>query len=88
VAFVDRGDTGERAAHGTRLAVVKRPAARPGFVLLPRRRVVARSHAWLARRRRRARDAARRPATRRGLQPLACALLRLTRFVALVTRRA
>jgi transposase len=42
VAFVDQGYTGEEAAeaaqqHGIRLEVVKLPAAKQGFVLLPRR---------------------------------------------------
>jgi len=42
VAFVDQGYTGEQAAadaamHGIRLVVVKLPAAKRGFVLLPRR---------------------------------------------------
>jgi len=41
VAFVDQGYTGEPAAedaaHGIRLEVVKLPAAKRGFVLLPRR---------------------------------------------------
>ncbi len=61
VAFVDQGYIGtepaaEAATHGRRLAVVKLPAARHGFVLLPRRWVVECSFAWAARFRRLARD--------------------------------
>lgn len=61
VAFVDQGSTGQdpataAAAHGIRLEVVKLPAAKRGFVLLPRRWVVERSFAWMARFRRVARD--------------------------------
>lgn len=45
VAFVDQGYTGEQAnaaaeAEGIRLEVIKLPAAKRGFVLLPRRWVV------------------------------------------------
>ena len=85
VAYVDQGDTGEdaaaaAAAHGIRLAVVKRPEAKRGFVLLPRRWVVERSCAWLARFRRLARDDERWPATRKGRHRLAFALLLLKRF--------
>lgn len=52
--WVDRGYTGEEAAaaaaaHGIRLAVVTRPVAKRGFVLPPRRWVVERAFAWLAR---------------------------------------
>jgi transposase len=61
VAFVDQGYTGEQAAadaeaKGIRLEVVKLPTAKRGFVLLPRRWVVERSFAWMARFRRLARD--------------------------------
>jgi transposase len=93
VAFVDRGYSGEQAAedaaaHGIRLEVVKLPDAKRGFVLLPRRGVVERSNAWLARFRRLARDYERLPETLRGLHFLAFALLLLARFVALVTQSA
>ena len=50
------------AAHGIQLEVVKLPEAKRGFVLLPRRWVVERSFAWLARFRRLARDYERLPA--------------------------
>src|SRR5512139_1774966 len=61
VAFVDPGYTGEgpvKAAqqHGLRLEVVKRDEAKRGVVLLPRRWVVERRFAWVARFRRLARD--------------------------------
>jgi len=60
VAFVDQGYTGDQPAadaqaHGIRLEVVKLPTAKHGFVLLPRRWVVERSFAWMARFRRLAR---------------------------------
>jgi transposase len=47
IAFVDQGSTGDdpaadAQAHGIRLEVVKLPAAKRGFVLLPRRWVVER----------------------------------------------
>jgi transposase len=89
VAFVDQGYTGaqaadDAAAHGIRLEVVKLPAATRGFVLLPRRWVVERSTAWLARFRRLARDYERLPQTLAGLHFLAFAILLLTRFVTLM----
>lgn len=86
VAFVDQGYTGDDAAeqaaeHGIRLEVVKLPNAKNGFVLLPRRWVVERSFAWLARFRRLARDYERLPSTLAGLHFLAFAMLLLTRFI-------
>ena len=68
IAFVDQGYTGpqaEQAAaeHGIHLEVVKLPQAKHGFVLLPRRWVVERSFAWMARFRRLARDYERLPET-------------------------
>ena len=61
VACADQGYTGEQtleAAHksNVELIVVKRPDASRGFVLLPKRWVVERSLAWLARFRRLGRD--------------------------------
>lgn len=93
VAFVDQGYTGEQAAedaaaHGMRLAVVKLPDARRGFVLLPRRWVVERSFAWLARVRRLARDYERLPETLAGLHLLAFAVALLRRFVTLMAQYA
>ena len=85
LAFVDQGYTGDAAgaaAEGIQLEVVKLPAAKRGFVLLPRRWVVERSFAWLARFRRLARDYERLPETLRGLHFLAFAVLMLQRAVA------
>jgi len=83
VAFVDQGYTGETpaadaAAHGIRLEVIKLPEAKRGFVLLPRRWVVERSFAWVARFRRLARDYERLPETVAGLHfvALACLMVR------------
>ena len=83
LAFVDQGYTGEQPAEdaGTRgiaLSVVRRPAAKRGFVLMPRRWVVERSFAWLARFRRLARDYERLADVLRGLHLVAfvCVMLR------------
>ena len=72
LAWVDQGYTGEEAAraaaaHGLTLEVVKLPAAKKGFVLLPRRWVVERTFGWIARCRRLARDYERLPGTFAGL---------------------
>ncbi len=89
VAFVDQGYTGEApeqaaAKHGIQLIVVKLPDAKHGFVLLPRRWVIERSNAWMARFRRLARDYERLPDTLKGLHFLAFAILMLAQFVHLV----
>jgi transposase len=93
VAFVDQGYTGERPAEdaaerGIRLEVVKLPEAGRGFVLLPRRWVVERSFAWLARFRRLARDYERLQDTLKGLHLLAFSVLMLKRFVTLMAQYA
>ena len=93
VGFVDQGYTGEQAAEdaaaeGIRLEVVKLPEAKRGFVLLPRRWVVERSFAWLARFRRLARDYERLPDTLKGLHLLAFAVLMLRRFLTLMAQYA
>lgn len=93
VAFVDQGYTGddptaEAAAHGIRLEVIKLPEAKRGFVLLPRRWVVERSFAWMARFRRLARDYERLPETLAGLHFLAFAILMLTRVVHVLVQSA
>jgi len=93
VAFVDQGYTGaapaaDAAAHGIQLQVVKLPEAKRGFVLLPRRWVVERSQAWLARFRRLARDYERLPQTLAGLHLLAFAIVLLHRFVTLMAEYA
>ena len=82
LAYVDQGYTGKKAAeaaaaHGIQLEVVKLTEARRGFVLLPRRWVVERSFAWLARFRRLSRDYERLSTTLAGLHWLdfACLLL-------------
>lgn len=82
VAFVDQGYTGatpaaEAARHGVRLEVVKHHEAKHGFVLLPRRWVVERSFAWVARFRRLARDYERLAVTLAGYHWLAFAMLML-----------
>jgi transposase len=89
LAFVDQGYTGERPAaaaqeNGMRLEVVKRPQARKGFILRPRRWVVERFFAWTARFRRLARDYERLPETLAGLHFVAFACLRLARIVEVV----
>ena len=86
VAFVDQGYTGDQPAadaqaHGIRLEVVKLPTAKRGFVLLPRRWVVERSFAWMARFRRLARDYERLSETLVGLHSVAFAILLAHRFV-------
>jgi transposase len=82
LTYVDQGDTGEEAAaaaaaHGIQLEVVKLPAAKRGFVLLPRRWVVERSFAWTGRFRRLARDYERLQTTLEGFHYVAFALLAL-----------
>ncbi len=82
LAYVDQGYTGERAAkaaadRGTALEVVKLPEAKRGFALLPRRWVVERAFAWMARFRRLARDYKRLPATQAGLHLVAFNVLLL-----------
>jgi transposase len=93
VAFVDQGYTGEQAAadaaaSGIRLEVVKLPEAKRGFVLLPRRWVVERSNAWLARFRRLARDYERLSETLQGWHFLAFAIVLLHRFVIMMAQSA
>lgn len=93
VAFVDQGYTGKQAAadaekHGIRLQVVKLPTAKRGFVLLPRRWVVERSFAWMARFRRLARDYERLAETLVGLHYVAFAMLMAHRFVTFMVQNA
>ena len=83
---MDQGYTGDEPAaaaaeHGIRLEVVKLPEAKHGFVLLPRRWVVERSFAWMARFRRLARDYERLPQVLAGLHFLAFASLMLHQFI-------
>jgi transposase len=93
VVFVDQGYTGEQAetdavAHGMRLEVVKLPEAKRGVVLLPRRWVVERSFAWMAKLRRLARDNERLPETVVALHFVAFACLMVHRVVPLLTQSA
>ena len=93
VAFVDQGYTGDKPAkaaeaQGIRLEVINLPTAKKGFVLLPRRWVVERSFAWLARFRRLARDYERLSETLAGLHFVAFALLLAHRFVSFMCQSA
>jgi transposase len=93
IAFVDQGYTGDRpaadaAANGIQLEVVKLPTAKRGFVLLPRRWVVERSFAWMARFRRLVRDYERLAETLVGLHFIAFAMLMAHRFVASLSQSA
>ena len=63
--------------HGIALEVVKLPEAKRGFVLLPRRWVVERAFARMARFRRLARDYERLPGTPAGLHRVAFSVLLL-----------
>ncbi|HEX8374554.1 MAG TPA: IS5 family transposase [Geminicoccaceae bacterium] len=93
LAYVDQGYTGEQpardaAASGIRLVVVKHPEAKRGFVLLPRRWIVERSFAWVARCRRLAKDYERLPGTLAGLHFLAFACLMVARAAPLLAKDA
>jgi transposase len=93
IAFVDQGYTGDQPAaaaekHGLRLEVVKLPTAKRGFVLLPRRWVVERSFAWMARFRRLTRDYERLEETLAGLHFIAFAMLMAHRFVTSMAQNA
>jgi transposase len=84
--YVDQGYTGEKPAedakkHGIKLEVVKLPQAKRGFVLLPRRWVVERSFAWMARFRRLAKDYERLSTTVAGMHFVAFACLMLKRML-------
>jgi len=83
-AYVDQGYTGDPTAadaanHGIRLEVVQHTEAKKGFVLLPRRWVVERSFAGLARFRRLARDYERLAETLAGWHGVAFVALMLQR---------
>ena len=86
LAYVDQGYTGEQPAKdaakkGIQLDVVKLPQAKRGFVLLPRRWVVERSFAWLARFRRLAKDYERLATTVVGLHLVAFACVMLGKLM-------
>lgn len=85
LAYVDQGYTGaqvaaDAASHGIALEVVAHPAARRGFVLLPRRWVVERTFGWMARFRRLARDYERTAGALAGWHWVASGLLMLQRL--------
>ena len=85
LAYVDAGYAGDEPArnaeeYGMRLAVVKLPEAKRGFVLLPRRWVVERDFAWTTRFRRLVRDYERLPETLAGLHLVAFVFLMLQRL--------
>ena len=89
LAYVDQGYTGAQAAqaaeaHPMQLEVVKLPEAKQGFVLLPKRWVVERRHAWAARFRRLARDDAQLAEPLAGVHCGAFAILMLKRVMALI----
>lgn len=86
VAFVDQGYTGlqaEQAAagEGIELCIVKLEEAKKGFVLLPKRWVVERSFAWMARFRRLTRDYERLADTLKGFHWLAFSILLLPKVL-------
>jgi transposase len=86
LAYVDQGYTGESPAEAAQqqkieLSVVKLPEAKRGFVLLPRRWVVERSFAWLARFRRLAKDYERLASTLKGMHLAAFAFVMLARLM-------
>lgn len=88
-AFVDQAYTGDQAAQDAaanhmNLEVVKRPEAKRGFVLLPRRWVVERSQGWMARFRRLARDYEQLAETLKGLHVVAFAMLMLRQLTELI----
>jgi transposase len=91
--FVDQGYPGDPAAqaaeaHHMSLEVVKLPEANKGLVLLPKRWVVERSNAWVARFRRLARDYEQLAETLAGLHCVAFAILMFKRCVELILQHA
>jgi len=89
IAFADQGYTGDEPQeaalkHGIQLQIVKLPEAKKGFVLLPRRWVVERSFAWIARFRRLARDYERLAETVAALHFLVFAILMLAKAAPLL----
>jgi len=89
LAYVDQGYTGDQPAgaaqqEGIQLEVVKLSEAKRGFVLLPRRWVVERSFAWMARFRRLAKDYERLAPTVAGLHFVAFACILLTRLFTMI----
>lgn len=86
VTFVDQGCTGlqaEQAAAGEGIELwgVKLEEAKKGFVLLPKRWVIERSFAWMARFRRLSRDYERLADTLKGFHRLAFSILLLPKVL-------
>jgi transposase len=80
LAYVDQGYTGEAptadaADHGIALDVVKLPAVKRGFVLVPRRWVVERDFGWMSRFRRLTRDQERLAEVLHGFHLIAFSML-------------
>ena len=93
LAYVDQGYVGARpagaaAAHGIALEVVTLDAVKRGFVLPPRRWVVARSFGWLALFRRPARDDERLAQSLAGFHRIAFAIIMASRLLRLFAQRA
>ncbi len=93
LAYVDQGYTGtqvaaDAAAHGIESCVVKLQGGTTGFVLVPRRWVVERSFAWMARFRRLARDYERTKEALVGWHWIAFAGLMLHRLAPLLANSA
>lgn len=80
--------TQDAAANHMALEVVKRPEAKGGFVLLPRRWVGERSQGWMARFRRLARDYEQLAETLKGLHVVAFAMLMLRQLTQLILQSA
>jgi len=86
LASVDQAYTGDKPAaaakkHAIEPSVVRLPHATRGFVLLPRRWVVERSSAWMARFRRLAEGYERLPSTLAGLHLVAVDCLMLNNLL-------
>lgn len=92
IAFADQGYTCDEPAQAARdagmdLQMIKPPATKKGFALLPRRWVVERSFGWLNRVRRLARDYARLPGILSGLHFVVFAMLMLVHLSPSATTR-
>ena len=93
MAWADQGYTGvhtrgEAAKHGIDLQVVKLPETTKGFVLLPRRWILERSFAWLARFKRLSRDFKRMPEVLAGLHFVVFTMLMLPKAAMLLASGA
>ena len=84
IMYADQGYTGDKpraaaAAEGIELSIVRLAEAKKGFVLLPRRWVVERTLAWMARFRRLSRDYERLPQVLAGLHFVVVSMLMLAK---------